>query len=56
MLGLVARGAVWVANAIDNTISRLDPASGDMVATITLDAIPEDIRRRRRRRPTSGLR
>ena len=34
---------VWVANSLDRTVSRLDPESGDMVATIEIGNEPQRI-------------
>ena len=44
----VGHGSVWVANAGDGTVSRIDPETRRIVATIRLGASPEGDRRRDR--------
>ena len=39
----VGHGSVWVANAGDGTLSRIDPETSEVVATIQLGASPEAI-------------
>ena len=39
----VGHGSVWVANAGDGTVSRIDPETREIVATIRLGASPEAI-------------
>jgi len=36
-------GAVWVANSIDGTVSRIDPASRKAVSTIDVGGIPHEL-------------
>jgi YVTN family beta-propeller protein len=36
-------GAVWVANGGDGTVSRIDPATGRLVATIRVGSSPAGI-------------
>ncbi len=36
----VGAGAVWVANSADGTVSRIDPATNTVTATITLGGEP----------------
>jgi YVTN family beta-propeller protein len=36
----VGEGAVWVANARDGTISRIDPRTNSVVKTITIGHAP----------------
>ena len=38
----VGAGSVWVASG-DGTVSRIDPNSGRVVATITVGGTPEDV-------------
>ena len=38
----VGAGSVWVADAIDQTISKVDPRTGS-TTTITVDASPIDV-------------
>ena len=38
-----AEGAVWVANSVDGTVSRIDPASNQVVVTIELGEAPQSI-------------
>ncbi len=39
----VGAGDVWIANGLEGTVSRLDPTSGTIVATIHVDGIPREI-------------
>jgi YVTN family beta-propeller protein len=39
----VAGGSVWVTNAIDETVSRVDPATGRVMATVPVGARPVGI-------------
>jgi YVTN family beta-propeller protein len=39
----VGHGSVWVANAGNGTVSRIDPEKIEVVATIRLSASPEAI-------------
>jgi YVTN family beta-propeller protein len=39
----VGEGAVWVANAVGQTLSRVDPATNEVTDTIELDAEPRDV-------------
>jgi YVTN family beta-propeller protein len=39
----VGHGSVWVANAGEGTVSRIDPETRTIVATIRLGASPETI-------------
>jgi YVTN family beta-propeller protein len=36
-------GAVWVANSLDNSVSKLDAATGDVVRTITVGGTPSGV-------------
>jgi YVTN family beta-propeller protein len=36
-------GSVWVANAGDGTVSRIDPVTGRVVRTIEVGGSPTDI-------------
>ena len=36
-------GAVWVANTAGGTVSRIDPATSEVVATIEIGAAPSGI-------------
>jgi DNA-binding beta-propeller fold protein YncE len=36
-------GAVWVASALDHEVSRVDPATGKIVARIPIDGSPREI-------------
>ena len=36
-------GAVWVVNQLDRTVMRLDPESGDVVATIEIGNEPQRV-------------
>ena len=37
----VGEGGVWVASSLDRTVTRLDPATGEIVATIELGNEPQ---------------
>ena len=39
----VGEGGVWVASRLDRTVTRLDPATGKIVATIELGNEPQRI-------------
>jgi virginiamycin B lyase len=39
----VGFGDVWVASSIDGTVTRIDPQTGEVVATIEVDGEPEDV-------------
>jgi DNA-binding beta-propeller fold protein YncE len=39
----VGAGSVWVAGAIDHTISRVDPSKGRVVRTIPVTASPQAV-------------
>jgi YVTN family beta-propeller protein len=39
----VGGGAVWVANSGDGTVSRIDPETNAVVATITIGGTPVGI-------------
>ncbi len=39
----IADNAVWVANTDDGTISRIDPATNEVVATIAVGSNPVGI-------------
>ena len=42
--GIVAgAGAVWVANTLDGTVSRIDPATRRVVATIRVGGLPRGV-------------
>ena len=36
-------GSIWVANSGDGTVSRIDPASGNVVATIEVGGNPASV-------------
>jgi YVTN family beta-propeller protein len=39
----VGAGAVWVANAIDGTVSRIDPGTRRMIGTIEVGGVPHEL-------------
>jgi YVTN family beta-propeller protein len=39
----VGEGGVWVANSLDRTVMRLDPETGDVVATIEVGNEPQRV-------------
>ena len=39
----VGAGAVWVASALDHVVSRIDPASGQVVAQVPIEGAPREV-------------
>jgi len=39
----VGAGSVWVASTVDGTVSRIDPATGDVLATIPVGMNPSEL-------------
>jgi YVTN family beta-propeller protein len=39
----VGAGAVWVANAIDGTVSRIDPGTRRTIGTIEVGGVPHEL-------------
>jgi YVTN family beta-propeller protein len=39
----VGGGSVWVANSGDGTVSRIDPATNDVVDTIEIGNVPDSL-------------
>jgi DNA-binding beta-propeller fold protein YncE len=39
----VGAGSVWVANALDGTVSRIDPRRGEVVETIEVGGLLQDV-------------
>ena len=39
----VGERAVWVANAKDGTVSRIDPATNQVTATVRVGGSPRDV-------------
>ena len=38
-----APGAVWVANALDGTVSRVDPGTRQVVGTVEVGGLPREV-------------